>query len=276
MNKILIVPLLLLASSLPAQTPPTTLTLPISLAQGLLLPPVTGQLTVTFESVDGLTTGNLGASVQLVSLLDTVLSGRLPTLSSLLSGFPVLARIEPPPAGGLLFTGITTVEMDTGNLPLVSSSLRIFTAPLNGTFQDITTSVDRVQGSGSNSNYRAQGTSGGFSEFLVVLDLTPVSTAIGSKMDRMDQILSTNSGAMPIGVQADLAAQLATVRSDLAPGSEAAALSDLDGFISSVRSHSGTDIPNVWSSARDRVNVAGQLIAAAQTLQFSLRQRQGP
>jgi hypothetical protein len=99
---------------------------------------------------------------------------------------------------------------------------------------------------------------------------------IGSKMDRLDSILAANAGAMPTGVQSDLAAQLATVRSHSAAGSEATAISDLDTFIAAVRSHAGTDIPNLWRSARDVTNVAGQLIAAAQTLQFSFQQRLGP
>jgi hypothetical protein len=281
MSKFLGVLFLLLAFSLPAagQAPAAgSLSVPISLSGllGGLLGTVTGQLNVSFESVDGLTSSHLGASSQLISLLDTLLSGRLSAALSLLSGFPVLARIEPTPAGGLAFTGVTTIEMVTASIPLLSGSPRLFTAPVGGgAFQDITTGLVS-SGSGANRSYRVQGTSGGFSEFLVVLDTTPVTTVIGSKLDRLGSILAANSGAMPTGVQSDLAAQLATVRSHSAAGSEATAISDLDSFIASVRSHAGTDIPNLWRSARDVTNVAGQLIAAAQTLQFSFQQRQGP
>jgi hypothetical protein len=280
MNKFLAVLFLLLAFSLPAsgQAPAAgSLSIPISLSGllGGLLGTITGQLNVSFESVDGLTSSHLGANTQLISLLDTLLSGRVSAALSLLTGFPVLARIEPTPAGGLAFTGVTTVEMVTASIPLLSGSPRLFTAPVGGgTFQDITTSLVS-SGSGANRSYRVQGTSGGFSEFLVVLDTTPVDTAIGSKLDRLDSILAANSGAMPTAVQSDLAAQLATVRSHSAAGSETTAISDLDTFIASVRSHAGADIPNLWRSARDVTNVAGQLIAAAQTLQFSLHQRQG-
>ncbi|MFY9826366.1 MAG: DUF6689 family protein [Thermoanaerobaculia bacterium] len=275
MNKFLLISLLLLVSSMPAAAQGTgsSLTLPISLPGGLLGGAVTGQLTVSFESVNGLTPDHLGASAQLVSLLDPSLLSRLPSLVSLLSGFPVLVRVEPPAAGGLAFNGVTTVEVVTASLPLLSAP-RLYTAPLGGNFQDITTSVVRG-GSGMNRNYRVQGTSGGFSEFLVILDLTPVDQVIGAKLDRLDQILAANAGAMPDAVHADLASQLAAIRSLATPGNETAAIQALDNFNSTVTAHSGTDIPDLWRSIRDVVNVAGQLRAAAATLQFSLGVRQG-
>ena len=275
MNRILIGSLLSLALAVPAAGQGTGGLLGDG---GLVSLPTLlgGEVTVSFESVTGLTPANLGVSTQLVSLLDPLLRARLPALVSIPAGFPVLVRIEPPAAGGLAFNGVASIEIRTA--PLLSvlnleDSLRIFAAPLGGSFEDITSSIQRSTGS-QNRSLRALGTKGGFSEFLVVIDPLPLDLAIGAKLNRLDQILAANAGAIPEAVAAELASELAAARSHSLPGDEAAAIQDLDTFLATVEQHSGTDIPDVWRAARDRVNVAGLLRAGAQTLQFSLRLRQ--
>ena len=269
MNRILIMSLLVLAVAVPAVAQDgNTVSLPTVLG---------GQVTVSFEDVSGLTPANLGVTSQVVSLLDPLLAGRLPALVSLPVGFPVLVRIEPPAAGALTFTGVTSIEVDTApllGLLNLGSSLRIFAAPLGGSFEDITYSIQRSTGPQARS-YRAIGTRGGFSEFLVLVDLTPLNMAIGTKLNRLDQILAANAGAIPDAVEAELASELAAARSHALAGDDDAAIQDLDAFIATVEQHSGTDIPDVWRSTHDLVNVAGLLRAGAETLQFSLRLRQG-
>lgn len=235
-----------------------------------------GEVTVSFESATNLTPANLGVSTQLVSLLDSLLRARLPATASILSGFPVLVRIEPPAANGLAFNGVASIEIQTPallNLLNLQDSLRIFAAPLGGPFEDITSSIQRGTGP-QNKSFRALGTKGGFSEFLVVVDLLPVDLAIGAKLDRLDQVLAANAGAIPGAVEAELASELAAARSHALAGDDAAAIQDLDAFLATVEQHSGVDVPDLWRAARDRVNVAGLLRAGAQTLQFSLRLRQ--
>src|SRR5262245_31649317 len=99
MNRILIGFLLILALAVPAAGQGSgsgnSVTLPI------LLPGIVGgEVTVSFENVTGLTPANLGVSTQLVSPLDPLLAGRLPSTVSLPAGFPVLVRIEPTASGG--------------------------------------------------------------------------------------------------------------------------------------------------------------------------------
>jgi hypothetical protein len=53
-------------------------------------------------------------------------------------------------------------------------------------------------------------------------------------------------------------------------GNTTAAISDLDVFTATVELHSGSDIPDVWRSAHDLVDVAGLLRAGGRTLRFSL------
>jgi hypothetical protein len=247
----------------------SSVTLPLALPGG-----ITGELTVSFESVTGLTPDNLGVSAQLVSPADPVLGARLPATVSIPAGFPVLVRIEPTPAGGLAFTGIVSIQIRTPNLPSTADVLRLFAAPLGGVFADITAVREKAPQLNWDTSYRALGSKGGFSEFLIVADPTPLDQAIGAKLNRLDQILADNAGAIPEALRADLAADLAAVRAHSLPGDEAAAIQDLDVFLATVEQHSGADIPNVWRAARDRVNVAGLLRAGGETLRFSLRLRQ--
>jgi len=182
----------------------------------------------------------------------------------LVAAFPVLLRIEPPALGGLAFHGVTEIDVHTENLLYAPGSpLRLFAALLGGPFEDITADM----GSGS---YRVRGTRGGFSEFVIVSDPRPLDQVVAAKLDRLEQTLDANAAAIPAALRASLATQLALVQSDVGDGDTAAAIDDLDAFVSTVVARSGTDIPDLWRSTRDLVDVAGQLRAAGATLRFSL------
>jgi hypothetical protein len=218
---------------------------------------------LSFEDVDGLSLSSLGVSAQVVNLTDPALLSRLAG-ATLSSAFPVLLRIEPPADGGLAFRGMVTVEIHTHNLLyLPTTPLRLFSAPLGGEFKDITT----YMGSGS---YRVRGRSGGFSEFLILVDPRTVNQVITSKLDRLERVLDDHAAAMPATLYADLAARLDSIRADFARGATSTAIQGVDGFLGVVEQHAGTDIPNEWRAARDLYNLAGNLRAGATTLRFSL------
>jgi len=218
---------------------------------------------VSFEQVVGLSLTNLGLSAQLINPNDPVLRARLPS-TSVAPALPILLRIEPPITGALSFNGIATLEIHTHNLQYTSgSTLRLYSAPLNGAFKDITVAM----GSGS---YRARGNMGGFSEFLIVSDGQTLSQVIGEKFDRLEDLLDDYEGSMPGSIYDDLEDELDAARSAYAAGNKNQAIHQIDDFLDLVEEHSGTDIPDVWRSARDLENVAGYLRAAAQTLRFSL------
>ncbi|HXU47033.1 MAG TPA: DUF6689 family protein [Thermoanaerobaculia bacterium] len=220
-------------------------------------------VTVSFESVVGLSPANLGLSAERISPTDPSLLSRL-SGSAIPAGFPVLLRIEPPATGGLSFSGVATLEIHTHNLQFTPNCpLRLFAAPLGGRFEDITAGM----GVGS---YRARGTKGGFSEFLIVTDPRPVNQVIAAKFERLDRLLDEYASAVPGALYDDLEARLDAARSEAARGATLEAIRQIDGFLSVVEQHSGSDIPNVWRSARDLPNVAGYLRAAAMTLRFSL------
>jgi hypothetical protein len=224
-------------------------------------------VTLGFEEVSNLSLANLGISARLANFFDPGLWARLPR--GTLPILPLIVRIEPPASGGLSFTGVATLEIHTHNLIyLPQTPLRFFAAPLGGTFTDIT----QVMGPGS---YRARGTRGGFSEFMILVDLRSVNQAIAAKLDRLEYLLEHYDASISGPVYTDLEAQLAAIRADVASGATTDAIEGLDDFLATVEEHSGTDIPNVWRAARDVVNVAGYLREAAETLRFSLVLKRG-
>jgi hypothetical protein len=231
---------------------------------GISLPlNITADLTITFEQAEGLSAESLGLTANLVSLTDLQLLSRLPD-ALIPSAFPVLLHIEPPAANGLSFQGVVTIEVHTHVLPFtLNTPLRLFAASDGGRFQDITASV----GMGS---YRCRGRKGSFSEFLILADLRPVNRVIAQKLDRLDQILEDNAASIAPAVFDDLELLAAEIRSRHSAGQTQTAIAKTEEFVALVQAHSGAEIPNVWRSSRDLVNVAGQLRAAGETLRFSL------
>jgi len=220
-------------------------------------------LTLSFEDVQGLSLSNLGLSVHLVSLTDSALLARLP--GSVVPALPLLLRIEPPLTGSLSFHGVATLELHTHDLQYTAATpLRLFTAPLGGTFKDMTAE----NGAGS---YRTRGTTGGFSEFLIVSDTRSLASVIALKFDGLEDLLEEYEGDMPGSVYDDLEDLLEAAHAEYTSGDTNDAIQEIDDFIELVEDHSGTDIPEVWRAARDLDNVAGYLRAGANTLRFSLR-----
>lgn len=227
---------------------------------------VGADLTVAFEEVVGLSPESLGLSARLLDNADLLaLASRLPSsLVSVPSGFPVLLTIEPPETGGLSFAGVATVELYTHALTfLPGCPFRLYAAPLGGSFHDITQS-------NSGGSYRVRGTKGEFSEFLIVADLRAAGDVVGEKFTRAEQKLASHAAAIPPTVYSDLVAILDAAETAYDSGDTVGAIAAVETFADTVESHSGSDVPDVWRSARDLTNAAGDLRAAAGTLRFSL------
>jgi hypothetical protein len=222
------------------------------------------ELTVAFEAVLGLTLDNLGLSVAAVSPSDPQLLARMPALTSIPGALPLLVTIDPPETGGLAFSGLVSVGLYTHALTYAAGSpLRLFASHDGGPFEDVTESM----GSGS---YRVRGSKGDFSDFLILADLRPAGTVIGGKLDRLEGLLEGHAAALDPLLYLDLADLLAATRSHHLTGDPVAALQAVDAFADAVEQAPGSAAPDVWRSARDVANVAGQLRAAAATLHFSL------
>lgn len=217
-------------------------------------------VTLAFDDATGLTAQNLGVAAQLVSPTDAGLLARLPgALTSLQGAFPLLLTIEPP-AGGLSFEGQVKVEVHTHALPYTyGSSFRLFKAPLGGAFRDITTEV--AQGS-----VRARGTTGGFSQFLVLADVRHTGTVVAEKLGR----LQSRIAMLPATEAAPLEAHRAAAAAAVADARYEDALGHLDALAGRVVARAGTHIPRVWTAGGGSQNHAGELLADVATAKFSV------
>jgi uncharacterized protein DUF6689 len=229
---------------------------------------VGAELSITFEQVVGLNPAALEVSASLVNPLDAAFRARLGGGGLIVppAAFPVVIRIEPSPSSALSFSGTVALSLHTHNLSLVPDvPLALHSASGGGSFRDIT----RSEGIGS---YRAGGTGGGFSEFVIVVDRRPIDTVIAAKFDAAQDLLDDHATSVPGAVAADLQARLGQARTTYQAGATVAAIGEVTAFADVVRAHSG-DIPDVWRAHDGRVNVAGLLRAAADTLKFSLTRK---
>lgn len=219
-------------------------------------------LTLSFDDASGLTPAALGVSAQWVSLSDQTLLARFPagSVTAIPSALPLMVTVEPPRLGGLVQRRLVHVELHTHALPYTAGSpLRLFKAQLGGSFRDITESVRP-------GSVRTRGTSPGWSQFVVVADLRPTRTVLIEKF----AALRASVDALPTGEAAPLRAYLDTCERAVDDGRFGDAALALDSFVARVSQRAGTSIPDTWKATRDARNLAGELLAGASTLGFSI------
>ena len=223
------------------------------------------ELSIRFEEVVGLNPAALDVSARLVSPLDGAFLARLGGGGiALPAAFPVAVAIEPSPGSALSFSGTVSVSLHTHNLHLLPSSpMGLHSASGGGPFRDITA----TEGVGS---YRAGGTGGGFSEFVIVVDPRPINSVVAAKFSALEALLAAHAASIPVSVHEDLSAKLAQARAMDQAGQTVGAIGVLTAFGNKVKAHSGEEIPDVWRAHDPRANVAGLLRSAADTLKFSL------
>jgi hypothetical protein len=235
---------------------------------GIDLPGIVGtELVLEFDSVQHLTKQNLGICAKAMdplTLLDVM--SRLPDggLTGLLQlPLPIVISVDPPVLGGLSFTNTYRAEIHTEMLGYtLLSPYRLYKSPHNGTFYDVTNLV--AQGS-----VRTRGSTGGFSDFIVVLDTVPSPEHAADKYDYLAARIQ--DPAIGIRLRTNLAADLAASRAAFYGHDYVTALAKLDAFTTRVRDKAGVGIPNVWRSARDVDNIAGDLLGYAESLRFSIQ-----
>lgn len=219
------------------------------------------EMTLTFDDASGLSADSLGISATLVNITDPGLLSRLPgNLLQFDGAFPLLITIEPPATGGLAFHRTVRVEVHTHALAYTAgSSYRLFKAPLGGSFRDITDEV-------APGSVRARGTTGGFSQFLVLTDLRETDLVIAGKT----AWLRARIDALPAAEQPTFDALLDSCESAVAGGDYANATAALDAFRARAAERAGTALADEWRATRDTDNQAGELMAGAATLKFSV------
>lgn len=219
-------------------------------------------VTLTFDNAAGLSASSLGVSAQLVNPANPALLARLtdPQLLQLDGAFPLLITIEPPASGGLSFQRTVRVEVHTHALVYsAGSSYRLFKAPLNGQFRDITDEI-------APGSVRARGTTHGFSQFLVLTDLRQSDAVVADKFTALRSVLATLAASERAPLEALLDdAELAVASADFV-----AAGNVLDAFRARVSERAGSGIAQEWRAGGSLANPAGSLLAGAVTLKFSI------
>ena len=220
------------------------------------------ELLLAFENPQNLSAANLGISARVVTL--TELAARLPStdLLSLPATFPVMISVAPPALGGLSFTGAADVEIHTHALTFTPNNLfRIYKASAGGTFHDITEGVHE-------GSVRTAGRTGGFSDFLILVDTGAEEDKAEDQYAYLAARLTSSaiSTAARNALQADLAASL----DEYEEGDPESAAALLDAFDATVEDYAGNGVPNVWRSARDLDNIAGDLLSETSALRYSL------
>lgn len=220
------------------------------------------EVLISFDEAFNLNPASLGVSAELVSLGDPLLLARLPDpLSTQLdSALPLLITIEPPAGAGLAFNRTARVEVHTHALPYtVGSSYRLLKAPLNGDFRDITDEV-------APGSVRARGTTGGFSQFLIVTDVRASGAVVAEKISW----LRTRFAMLSPVEQSAFDSHLDAAEAAVAAGEYANAITAVDAIRARASERAGTTLTQQWRATRDVQNEAGEILAGAATLEFSI------
>ena len=220
------------------------------------------ELTLTFDDAIGLSPASLGIGARLVDITDPALLARLPDPQLLQpsSALPLLVTIEPPASGGLRFHRTGRFELHTHALAYaLGSNYRVLKAPVGGAFRDTTEEI-------APGSVRARSRYGGFSQFLVVADLRPTSSVIAAKIAALRSRVAT----LPAGEQPPFSAQLDAIETSLADHDYANAIAVTDQVSERALARAGNGLLDEWRATRDADNQAGELLAGAATLKFSI------
>ena len=256
----LLAPAFAIAQTLPLQVTANCNVAKVIVGSSALQP--MADLTFTFDDASNLDPASLGVTAQLVDLADATLLARIGQrgLLQVPSALPLLVTVSAPASGGLNFRRTGRFELHTHLLPYsIGSNLRVFKAPIGGRFVDVTEEV-------APGSVRARSRYSGFSQFLVLADLRPTSSVVGEKIDRLRTRVST----LPAAEQPAFDGYLDGIESAVADGDYANALAGVDLVTARALERAGRGISDEWRASREADNQAGDLIAGAATLKFSI------
>src|SRR3546814_676349 len=185
---------------------------------------------------------------------------RISDWSSDVCSSDLLVTIEPPATGGLRFRRTGRFELHTHALAYaLGSDYRVLKAPIGGSFHDTTEEI-------APGSVRARSRYGGFSQFLVVADLRPTGAVIASKIAALRSRVAT----LPDSEQPAFSAQLDAVETSVANHDYANAIAATDLISQRALARAGNGLLDEWRATRDADNQAGELLAGAATLKFSI------
>ncbi|WP_194757391.1 DUF6689 family protein [Aliidiomarina indica] len=221
---------------------------------------------ISFEHAVGLNETNFKVTAQRVSPFDASITSRLPDsmLTALHDSFPVLITVTARPDRGFAFTGEAQLELYTQSIDF-ADNLRMFRSHNQAQFEDITT----LTAAGS---LRARGSTGQFSDFLILVDNRDPQAQAVAKVQEMSSYLYSYVDSLGDEVGSELRALSRNAENHVHEGRYNAAASMVNNFIRVLERTSGDSIPDVWRSSDDIENVKGELLTRARNLRFTLSQ----
>jgi hypothetical protein len=140
-------------------------------------------------------------------------------------------------------------------------------APIGGLFQYVTGAV-------TSGSVRSRGSSGGFSEFVMIRDSTP-NYSNDCRVEYNDLEARLRTAPISPVVRRMLETDLAVSRAAYEAGNLADAIARLATFDAHCAASGGAALPNRWRSARDLDNVEGDLIGHTDNLRFMMGRLSG-
>jgi hypothetical protein len=197
------------------------------------------------------------------------IEGRLPhDWQTIDPAFPVRVTVEPPAGCGLSFENHYDVSLDTNDLVYAPFSVyRLVKAPIGGQFRYVTSAV-------TTGSVRSRGSSGGFSEFVMIRDSTP-NYSNDCRVEYNDLEARLRTAPISPVVRRMLETDLAVSRAAYEAGNLADAIARLATFDAHCAASGGAALPNRWRSARDLDNVEGDLIGHTDNLRFMMGRLSG-
>lgn len=223
------------------------------------------------ENLQNLTVDCIGISADVLTpaeILDIEQHHLPQTWQTIDTNFPMRVTVEPPAACGLAFQNHYDVSLETDELVYQPHSVyRLVKRPIGGDFRYVTGAV--TQGS-----VRSRGSSGGFSEFIVISDATPnYATDCNNEYDTMEQRL--RDATMSPSARRTLETDLAVSRAAYEAGHFSEAIALLAAFDAHCVAYGGEGLPNRWRSSRDLDDVEGDLVGHTDNLRFMMGRLSG-
>lgn len=223
------------------------------------------------SSLQNLTVPCVGFSVEVLDAAAVAnVNSRLPDpLNQAIDpALPLRVTIEPPVACGLAFDDDYDAEFKGDNLNWVASSpYRLMKAPIGGSYRDITAAVET-------GSVRSRGCGGTFSEFVMVVDQAQnyASETVAGYAELASLIADAAVGPT---ASATLGADRSVSQSAFESGNYSEAIERLDDLLAHCGTLGGPTLPNRWRSARDLVNLEGEIVSRTSHLKFLLGRLNG-
>jgi uncharacterized protein DUF6689 len=237
----------------------------------------TAEFELEFENdgLQNLTPECIGITADVLDASEIIdVNGRLPHgtghggWQSIDPAFPVRVTVEPPAGCGLTFQNQYEVSLETDDLVFQpNSKYRLVKAPIGQSFWYVTGDV-------TSGSVRSRGSSGGFSEFVMIQDTNPqYLTDCEDEYSRVEVRL--RSAQLSPTARQTLETDLARSHAAYIAGNYSDAIALLASFDGHCVEFGGNGLPNRWRSSRDLDNIEGDVVGRADNLRFMMGRLNG-